>query len=168
MIFPGASGYQNVLETGLSAMNPVVHPAGVLMNAGRIERSRGEFYFYDEGVTPAVVRVIEAVDSERLAIGRGYGLELTPVAEAFHAAGFGPSGDLWAVINGSKMLTALRAPGQIDTRWLSEDIPFGLCTWSTLGASVSVTTPTIDALTLASAVLGVDWRTQQRSLEICP
>jgi len=165
-IFPGASGYRNVLESGLSAMNPVVHPAGVLMNAGRIERSRGEFYFYDEGVTPSVVRAIEAVDAERLAIGYAYGLELTPVAEAFHSAGFGPSGDLWAVINGSKMLTALRAPGKIDTRWLTEDIPFGLCTWSTLGAACSVATPTIDALiTLASAVLGVDWRSQQRSLD---
>ncbi len=164
-IFPGASGYRNVLETGLSAMNPVVHPAGVLMNAGRIERSRGEFYFYDEGVTPSVVRAIEAVDSERLAIGRAYGLELTPVAAAFHSAGFGPAGDLWAVINGSKMLTALRAPGQINTRWLTEDIPFGLCTWSNLGAAVSVPTPTIDALiVLSSVVLDIDLRQQSRSL----
>lgn len=164
-IFPGASAYRNVLETGLSAMNPVVHPAGVLMNAGRIERSRGEFYFYDEGVTPAVVTAIEAVDAERLMIGRAYGYELTPVAEAFHSAGFGPAGDLWSVINGSKMLTALRAPGQINTRWLTEDIPFGLCTWSALGAAVEVETPVIDALiTIASAVLATDWRAQQRSL----
>src|SRR5262249_43928013 len=29
--------YPDVLACGLSAMNPVVHPAGVLMNAGRIE-----------------------------------------------------------------------------------------------------------------------------------
>ena len=100
------------------------------MNAGRIERSRGEFWFYEEGVTPSVVNVIEAVDRERLALGAALGLHLTPVAEAFHRAGFGPAGDLWAIINGSRMLTALRAPGQVDTRWLTEDIPYGLATWA--------------------------------------
>jgi hypothetical protein len=81
-LFPGATAYASVLVTGLSAMNPVVHPPGVLLNAGRIERSRGEFWFYEEGVTPAVVRAIEALDAERLAIGRAFGLELIPVATA--------------------------------------------------------------------------------------
>jgi len=36
---------------------------GVLMNAGRIEYSRGEFYFYEEGVSSSVAKVIEKVDS---------------------------------------------------------------------------------------------------------
>ena len=165
-LFPGATAYAHVLECGLSAMNPVVHPPGVLLNAGRIERSKGEFYFYEEGVTPAVVRAIEAVDAERLAVGRAYGLELTPVAAGFHAAGFGPAGDLWAVINGSRMLTALRAPGQVETRWLTEDVPYGLATWGELGAQAGVATPIIDALvTLASAVLGTDFRAGRRSLD---
>jgi len=38
-LFPGAAAYDSALEAGLSALNPVVHPPGVLMNAGRIERS---------------------------------------------------------------------------------------------------------------------------------
>ena len=33
------------------------------MNAGRIEYSRGEFYFYEEGVSSSVAKVIEKVDS---------------------------------------------------------------------------------------------------------
>jgi opine dehydrogenase len=164
-LFPGATAYRSALEAGISALNPVVHPPGVLMNAGRIERSRGEFWFYEEGVTPSVVKVIEAVDRERLALGETLGLRLTPVAAAFHRAGFGPAGDLWATINGSRMLTALRAPGQIDTRWLSEDIPYGLATWSLLGDRLGVETPVIDALvSLASATLGQDFRSQARTL----
>lgn len=165
-LFPGAVAYSGALEAGLSALNPVVHPPGVLMNAGRIERSRGEFWFYDEGVTPSVVKVIEGVDRERLALGTALGLTLTPVAEAFHQAGFGPKGDLWATINGSKMLTALRAPGQIETRWLTEDIPYGLATWSLLGDRLEVETPVIDALvTLASETLGRDFRSETRNLD---
>ncbi len=138
--------YTDVLECGLSAMNPVVHPPGVLMNAGRVERSRGEFYFYDEGVTPAVCSVIDALDAERREIGAALGYDLPSVAEAFHAAGFGPKGDLWATINGSRMLTALRAPGAIRTRWLTEDVPFGLAAWASLAAELDVETPVMDSL----------------------
>jgi opine dehydrogenase len=162
--FPGATAYEHVLQAGLSALNPIVHPPGVLLNAGRIERSRGEFWFYEEGVTPAVVAAIEALDAERLAIGAAYGLALVPVAEAFHRVGFGPAGDLWGVINGSAMLTALRAPGAIATRWLTEDVPYGLATWAALADPVGVETPVMDAIvTLASAVLGMDCRAGART-----
>jgi opine dehydrogenase len=163
--FPGAVTYPNVLAAGLSALNPIVHPAGVLLNAGRIERSRGEFWFYEEGVTPSVVAAIEALDRERLAIGAAYGLDLAPVAAGFHQAGFGPKGDLWSVINGSRMLTSLRAPGAINTRWVTEDVPYGLVTWAALAAVAAVPTPMLDAIvTLSSAVLGTDFRESGRLL----
>lgn len=160
-LFPGARPYPHALGAGLGAMNPIVHPPGVLMNAGRIEYSRGEFYFYEEGVTPGVVRAIEALDAERRALGEALGLTLTPVAEAFHAAGFGPKGDLWAAINGSRMLTQLRAPGSLQTRWLSEDVPYGLRTWAELGEQVGIAMPVARALvTLGDAVMGTDsWQT---------
>ena len=150
--------YPNVIACGLCAMNPVVHPAGVLMNAGRVEYSRGDFYFYEEGVTPAVVQVIYGVDAERQALGTAFGFQLRPVDEVFHNAGFGPKGDLWATINGSRMLTQLRAPGAMDTRWLTEDIPFGIGAWSALAKQVGVATPLMDALvTLAGVALSRDF-----------
>jgi opine dehydrogenase len=156
-LFPGVTTYPDVMACGLSAMNPIVHPAGVLMNAGRVERSRGEFYFYDEGVTESVAKVIMKVDDERRAIGSVLGYDLVPANEAFHQAGFSPKGDLWAAINGSKMLTALRAPGSLDSRWLTEDIPFGLASWSSLGSQYGVETPTMDAcVNIGSIVMGFD------------
>jgi len=159
-VFPGLHPYPNALACGLNATNPVVHPAGVLLNAGRIEYARGEFYFYEEGVTPAVVRAIKAVDAERLAVAAAFGLTLDPVEENYWKAGFGPRGDLWATINGSRMLTQLRAPGSLETRWLSEDIPYGIATWALLGAQLGVPTPVMRACTdLGSAVTGLDcWR----------
>jgi opine dehydrogenase len=167
-LFPGARAYPNVLACGLAAMNPVVHPAGVLLSAGRIERSRGDFYFYEEGVTVAVCQVIYAVDRERLAIARALGLELPPVDEAFHTAGFGPKGDLWATINGSRMLTQLRAPGALQTRWLTEDVPYGLAAWAALGEQLGVATPTTRALIqLASVAVGIDfWKSARTPLDL--
>jgi opine dehydrogenase len=163
-LFPGVHLYPHVVACGLAAMNPVVHPAGVLLNAGRIEYARGDFYFYEEGVTPAVCRMIYAVDRERRAIGRALDLELLPVDEAFHAAGFGPKGDLWATINGSRMLTQLRAPGSLESRWLTEDVPYGLAAWAALGEQLGVATPTLNAgVELASAATGVDFRKTART-----
>lgn len=163
-VFPGVRAYPHVVACGLSAGNPILHPAGVLLNAGRVEHARGDFYFYEEGVTPGVVRAIKAVDAERMAVGAQLGLALEPVEEAYWRAGFGPRGDLWATINGSRMLTQLRAPGSLDTRWLLEDIPYGIATWAALGTQFDVPTPVMDALTdLGAAVTGTDLRAATRT-----
>lgn len=163
-VFPGARAYPNVVACALSAGNPILHPAGVLLNAGRVEYARGEFYFYEEGVTPGVVRAIKAVDAERLAIGARLSLTLDPVEELYWRGGFGPRGDLWATINGSRMLTQLRAPGSLDTRWLLEDIPYGIATWAALGTQFDVPTPVMSALTdLGTAVTGEDLRAATRT-----
>jgi opine dehydrogenase len=157
-LFPGVRTYPHALACGLSAMNPVVHPPGVLLNAGRIEYSHGDFYFYEEGVTPSVCRLIEGVDAERRALGKALGLDLLPVADALHAAGFGPKGDLWAAINGSRMLTQLRAPGSLESRWLSEDVPYGLAAWALLGEQLGVATPLLRSLVeVASAAAGINF-----------
>ena len=160
------SAYSNILECGLSAMNPVVHPPGVLMNAGRVEYSRGDFYFYEEGVTPGVCNAITRLDRERRAIGEVLGFDLTPVEEAFHRAGFGPQGDLWAAINGSLMLTRLRAPGVLDMRWLTEDVPYGLAAWRSLAQQLGVATPLMEGLVeLASAALSRNFWESARTVK---
>lgn len=156
--FPGVQLYDHVAACGLAALNPVVHPAGVFMNAGRIEKSGGEFYFYNEGITPGVCQLIHAVDRERLAIGRALGLELLPIDTAFCKAGFGPPGDLETTIRGSEMLTALKAPGALDTRWLTEDVPYGLAAWGALGEQLEVACPTMRSLVeLIGTMLEMDF-----------
>lgn len=98
-----------------------------------------------------MAKVIEKVDSERLAIGSALGYDLTPVGQAFHDAGFGPKGSIWEAINGSHMLTRLKAPGSLDNRWLTEDIPYGIAT------------PIIDSIVgLGSIVMGLDGWTAGR------
>ncbi len=165
-LFPGVTLYPDVMACGLAAMNPVVHPAGVLLNAGRVERSHGEFYFYEEGVTPSVSKVIMQVDAERRAVARTLGYDLCPADEAFHRAGFGPKGDLWATINGSYMLTRLKAPGTLESRWLTEDIPYGLAAWSAVGTQYGVETPTLRAMVdIGSIVMGFDGWTAGRGVE---
>src|SRR6516225_9470641 len=51
-----------IFQTTLQNGNPVIHPAVTLLNAALIERTGGDFMFYEEGVTEAVGHLMKAVD----------------------------------------------------------------------------------------------------------
>ena len=111
-------------------------------------------------------RLIYAVDAERLAIAEALGAELPPVDQAFHEAGFGPRGDLWATINGSLMLTRLRAPGSLESRWLTEDVPYGIAAWALLGELLGIACPVIRSLVdLISKTVAIDFWNSARTPE---
>src|ERR1700687_3773035 len=56
-LYPEIQQATSVLETGLSNLNAVFHPAGMIMNAGWIQHTNGNFLFYREGFTDAIGRV---------------------------------------------------------------------------------------------------------------
>lgn len=145
----------NVLEAGFGSINPVIHPPGTVLNAGRIERSKGEFYVYEEGMTPSVARVIDQLDEERLSVAATLGLHPLPLAEALSSAGLGPKGTTWQTLNGSQTLTFIKGPTSLKTRYLAEDIPYGLLTWASIADGLGVETPLMDAfVSLGFALLG--------------
>ena len=155
-----------VVETGLGHLTPLLHPAGCLLNAGRIERSHGEFYMYEEGMTPAVVRVIEQIDLERLAIGKALGIRLPTGVDMMVESGYGPRGTLWESLNGSAGLTPVKGPDSLENRYVTEDVPYGLVAWASLGDAVGVDTPVMDALiSLGSVIIGKDCWKEGRNLD---
>ena len=109
------TSHPNVLACGLNSLNPVLHVAAVLLNAGRIEYSRGEFYLYEEGITPSVARIIEFVDEERRNIAQAFGFNLVSVAEDLYLTGYGPKGTLWQAVKGS-YLTPIKDPTSLQNR----------------------------------------------------
>src|SRR5690606_29550939 len=66
----------SALAVDLCCVTGVIHPAPTLMNAGRIESTEGDFFFYREGMTSAVGKVMHAVDDERCAIAAALGLQV--------------------------------------------------------------------------------------------
>ncbi len=86
-LYPNIVKATSVLETGLGNLNAVFHPPGMIMNAGWIERRRGDFLFYREGITAAVGRVTAAVDAERLAVAKALGVPAVPFIDLFYGAG---------------------------------------------------------------------------------
>lgn len=167
-LYPGVFAYRDVLEAGLSNCNPIIHPLGVLMNSGRIEYSRGEFWYYEEGITASTAKAMEALDDERIAIGKKLGLELPRQSQALHEVGYGPKGDLWEVLKGSKGLTPIKGPTSVTNRYVTEDIPIGLVCWAQLGQMLGVATPLMVAtVELGIAVSSVDYWQTGRTIERC-
>jgi opine dehydrogenase len=157
---------KTVIETGLGHLTPLLHPAGCLLNAGRIERSHGEFYMYEEGMTPSVVRVIETLDRERLKIGAALDIQLPSGVDMMVESGYGPRGTLWESLNGSAGLTPVKGPESLKDRYVTEDIPYGLVAWACLGDAVGVDTPIMDSLVkIGSAIMGKDCWQEGRNLE---
>lgn len=68
----------NVLHTSLDNMGAIFHPALTLLNAGWIERTKGDFQFYIEGVTRSTAHVLEVLDRERVTIAAALGVRARP------------------------------------------------------------------------------------------
>jgi opine dehydrogenase len=170
-VFPNLVPAANVLETGFSNINAIMHPAGMLGNTGWIEKSGGDFLWYREGITPSIGRWIDAVDAERLAIVRTLGLEPLRFVDIFHQAGLTTanareSGSAYQAIHDSEPNKTIKSPPSLDHRYIREDIGYGLVPMAEIGQLLGVKTPAMDALiTLASTALGVDFRVEGLTLE---
>jgi len=170
-LYPNIVQATSVLETGLANINAVFHPPGMIMNAGWIERRRGDFLFYREGITEAVGRVIAAVDAERLAVAQALGVPATPFIDMFHQAGLTTaaahaSRNIARACQDSEPNRTIKAPPSLDHRYIHEDVGYGLAPMAELGRLAGVATPTIDALIrLAGLALGIDFGAEGLTLE---
>ena len=164
-IHPFERVYTDVLEAGLSIVNPGVHSGPCLLSVTAIENSpKRPFFLYEHGVTPASCRLNVEVDNERKAIGRRLGYTLTPI-EDFSGL---PEGytwqDLYMSLHGNIALTPISGPHDLDSRYFTEDAPYGLVPWSIIGRAVGVDTPVIDSIiNIYNVVHERDWRAHGRS-----
>lgn len=170
-IYPNLILAENVLETGLSNINAIMHPAGMLGNAGWIEKSGGDFYYYREGITPSIAAWIEGVDGERLEIVKRLGLKPLRFVDIFYQAGLTSeearaSGSIYRAIHESEPNRTIKSPASLDHRYIKEDVGYGLVPMAAIGTLLGIETPVIDALIrLASVISRADYRKDGLTLE---
>src|SRR5699024_7506011 len=71
-LYPYIVKEESLWKTNLENGNPEVHPGPTLLNVGRIDYA-DEFALYEEGITKHTVRLLHAVELERLTLGRKLG-----------------------------------------------------------------------------------------------
>lgn len=149
---------RNILESALHNPNMIVHTIGVLFSASRIEYSNGEFWMYKEAFTDSVINVINNFDKQKNAVLKAYGCE--PL-DYFDAAKWRNEESLTIdAMESFKRFadSSNKGPTSLNHRYLLEDVPMGLCLFSSLGRVAGLDTSVADSIViLASALLNIDF-----------
>lgn len=148
---------EGLLAIALSNLNPQNHMGIALGNMTRMERA--ESWSQGLNVTPNVGRLLEALDQERLAIADGLGLSVRTIFEHFHLSFHVPISSI------SAMNQAMHregrggtGPANADTRYVFEDVPYGLLPTVVLGEMTGRTAKLHRAgIDIFSAMYGVDF-----------
>lgn len=139
LIFPAVKEAKDCLEVMLKNLGPVEHPAMVLFPYG-------------------LEKIIEGVDKERLLIGRKLGLSL----ESFEQELFKEEGSflpLSEIVLSFKQGFSGKEIGNLNSRYLTEDVPFGCVFLASLAKSIGVNTPVINSvITIASIIKNEDYQ----------
>ncbi|MER9529768.1 NAD/NADP octopine/nopaline dehydrogenase family protein [Mesorhizobium sp. M0309] len=147
-----------LLAIALSNLNPQNHLGIALLNLTRMEKA--EQWSQGGNVTPAVGRFIEALDAERLAIAAHFGIAVRTVQEHFSLSFHVPMSTV------SEMNQEMDRQGRggfgpttIESRYILEDVPFGLLPTAVLG-KISGNPATLheSGISILSAAYGRDLR----------
>jgi len=144
----------NVLEVALDNPNIMSHVAGSLLNTGAIEKSGGDFYLYKGYMTPSILRCIEAVYREKMALFEVLG----------YTSHSSPDGSKKA--HASPEFQNLIGPTSMQHRYITEDAATGQALMVSLGEMLNVPTPVTKALvTLASVVNQTNYLKEGRTVQ---
>jgi opine dehydrogenase len=165
--FPAVEPVEDALSAALMNAGPVIHPPLILMNAGPLEHFE-RWDIHKEGTQPAIRRVTDALDAERIAarVALGYAAPHFPLADHYS-----PDGEEW--MYGRKVHQKLTDSGDwkerivlAEHRYMREDVEMGLAFLASVCAWAGVPSPVAQGLlALGSAVLGRNLRAGARTLE---
>jgi opine dehydrogenase len=171
-LFPGRfSPAETVLEVDLLNMNAVMHPPLMVGNAGWIESTGGDFRIYREGSPPALSRLMEALDAERIALAGRLGVPTVTFVDYLRDAGYttaeaAATNSVYRALQAGEAIGTVAAPATLDHRYLHEDVGWGLVPWLHLAGRCGMAVPIMDAVTaIAGALNAVDYRRTGLTLE---
>jgi opine dehydrogenase len=149
----------NVLDTGLNNVNFIIHPGPMLLNYAAVERAGGYFSLMNEGMTEGVLRCMDALDAEKMALSRALGLEPISIDDVYYELGSTP--DIYR-----KKGEPFGIRDRIWWRYITEDTPYGTVFFSSLGRLLGVPTPVADALnTLLGVLEKTDFYAEGRTVD---
>lgn len=163
--YPHFKPQKNVLYTSLGNMAPLNHCGPTALNVTRVEEP-GDFLYFHEGFTPSIGRVVEALDQERRAIARKFGMELISIQQWLKITYDVDGANLFEAMRNTPAYDKVVGPTSLDNRYIFEDLPTGMVPMIMLAKTVGVPTPMMDAVVnLLCVMTGIDYRSQGRTLE---
>ncbi len=155
---------ESVIAAGLHNPNLIVHTVGGLMSVPRIEATGGKYWMYKEVFTPTVWNLVEKLDAEKQAILAAYGLEPLSYVEAAKQRNDpdDPRPAIEIFFDYAEN-SSVEGPHEVNSRYITEDVPQGLVMMESLGTFSQVATPVCTTLiNLANALFDTDFRQNPR------
>jgi len=143
----------DVLHTGMNNMGAIFHPALALLNAGWIETTHGNFQFYIDGVSPAVARVLEVLDRERVTIAASLGVRARSAMDWLKMAYNVTAESLYEAIQNQTGYYGIRAPNTLNHRYIFEDVPMSLVPLATIGQLHGVSVRGMDSIIRLACII---------------
>ena len=163
--FPQMYAGTNVMETSLSNPNAMMHPAPTLLNTSLIESNRDWLYYWD-GITPSIGAFVEAMDEERLAVARAFGLKMPSTLEWYKMAYGADAETLSDAVKKNMAYAEVKGQDTLYTRYILEDIPMGLVPMVCLGKMLGIDVPRMETVVnLAELLTGRDLTSSGRTLD---
>ncbi|MCR0981670.1 NAD/NADP-dependent octopine/nopaline dehydrogenase family protein [Roseomonas populi] len=142
----------HALQAGLANANPIIHAVLALTNVTRIER--GEAWPQYALMTPAACRLMEALAAERAALAAAFGVEALGLEESLHRANGVPMGPLAEMAEAIAMSRgSVLGPASMETRYVTEDVPYGLAFYLWLARGRGIPMPATEAVVTALEAL---------------
>jgi opine dehydrogenase len=162
--YSSAEPIEDALSGALMNAGPIIHPPLILMNAGPLEHFE-KWDIHKEGTQPAIRRVTDALDDERIAAREalGYRPYHFPLRDHYTT-------DRWMYGDAHDRLTESgdwREKIDLTThRYMREDVAYGLAFLVSVAEWAGVACPVARGLlALGSAVCAADFRRGPRTLE---
>ncbi|MFO7773265.1 MAG: NAD/NADP octopine/nopaline dehydrogenase family protein [Dehalococcoidia bacterium] len=152
-MYPVVPG-DNVLATSLNNLNPIVHPIGTVMNAGWVDSAGKDFYFYRDGSTLSTARAIKAIFEEVGRLANAIGAKMLEYPEEdFWGKSTIMSTYFRAPFDKEGAVTKISGPSSVKSRYVTEDIPYGLVPIAKLARKFNVATPLTDSVIQFASVI---------------
>ena len=155
---------ESALAISLNNHNPVYHVPALIFSLPSVER--GEDWNIWRNLTPFTARYVEKLDDERMAVADRFGVPAIPLASYLRSS-IGLEGDDLAALfaAAAQKRPAPTGPKNVEDRYMTEDLPYGMIFFRALGQAGDVPMPVSDHLIeFCCDLYGRDFRTEAPGL----
>ncbi len=143
------------LAAGLYSVNGVFHPIPALLNLANIDNEIKQFYFYKDGMSEEVCKMMHQLDKERLNILSALSIDEQTFEDQLNSYYRTPGCSLTEFVKLSPYHNAdFHMPDSVRHRYFLEDIPYILSPWKQIATILKIDTPVLDSVvTIAQVIL---------------
>lgn len=168
-IYPGIIQRNNIIETGMSNINAVLHVPIIISNLSLIDRKK-DILMYHEALTNSVGIISSAMDQERCSLNKTnkeINLEsLKNIYRSWYLHQGAKGSSFVELAGGNPIYYESKLPKALNHRYLLEDIPYGLIPMMSFLKRFGASYKNIESvINLACTISGVDFYNQSRNLK---